>query len=123
MFSLVICHAFLPVGNNFTMPHPHDAFQSVLVEQSSLLRRLLQTEDEPGAGNPVGVELVGRHRLEKLLLVHRHEAGLHHVVEGGEPLLDRRRDGPENEDHRQVHPTHQGTTKHPRLLIVAFRQK
>ena len=89
------------------MPHPHDAFQSVLVEQSPLLRRLLQTEDEPGAGNPVGVELVGRHRLEKLLLVDRHEAGLHHVVEGGEPLLDRRRDGAKNEDHRQVHPTHQ----------------
>ena len=30
-------------------------------------------KDEPCAGNPVGVELVGRHRLEKLLLVLRHE--------------------------------------------------
>ena len=103
---------FLPMGENFTMPHPHDAFQSVLVEQSPLLRRLLQTEDEPGAGNPVGVKLVGGNCFEKFLLVHCHEAGLHDVVERREPLLDRRRDGAKNEDHRQVHPSHQRSPKH-----------
>ena len=51
-------------------------------------------EYEPCAGYPVGVELVCRHRLEKLLLVLRHEAGVDHMVEGGEPLLHCRRNRP-----------------------------
>ena len=46
-----------------------------------------EPEYEPGARNPVGVELVGRHRLEKFLLVLRHEAGVDHVVQRREPLL------------------------------------
>ena len=100
-------------------PHPHDVLQGVLVEQAAVLGRLLQPVDKPGAGDPVGVELVGGHRLKELLLVDRHEAGLHDVVESREPLLDRRRDGAKNEDHRQVHPSHQRSPKHPRLLVIA----
>ena len=92
--------------------HPHDALQSILIEKPPLLGRLLKPEDEPCAGDPVGVELVGGHRLKELLLVDRHEAGLHDVVESREPLLDRRRDGAKNEDHRQVHPSHQRSPKH-----------
>ena len=51
-------------------------------------------KDEPCAGDPVGVELVGRHRLEKLLFVLCHETRVNDVVEGGEPLLHCGRDGP-----------------------------
>ena len=79
----------------------------------------IQPEYEPGAGDPVGVELVGGNCFKKFLLVDRHEAGLHDVVECRKPLLDRRRDGAKNEDHRQVHPSHQRSPKHPRLLVIA----
>ena len=92
--------------------YPHDALQSILVKKPTLFSGFLQPEDEPGAGNPVGVELVGRHRLEELLLVDRHEPGLHNMVECGEALLDCRGDGAKDEDHRQVHPAHQRSAKH-----------
>ena len=98
---------------NKKAPYPHDALQSVLIEKPALLGGLLQPEDEPGAGNPVGVELVGRHRLEELLLVDRHESGFHDMVECREALLDCRRYGAEDEDQRQVHPSHQRSAKHP----------
>ena len=32
-----------------------------------------------------------------------HETGLHHVLQGGEALLDGRGDGPEDQDQGQVH--------------------
>ena len=54
--------------------HPHDALKGVLVQQSALLGGLLQSEDEPGAGHPVGVELVGWDRLKVFLLAGRHKA-------------------------------------------------
>ena len=54
----------------------------------------IQPEYEPGAGDPVGVELVGGHRLKQLLLVLCHEPRVHDVVEGGEPLLHCGRDRP-----------------------------
>ena len=74
--------------------NPHDAFESILVQQFPLLRCFLDPEYEPGAGDPVGVELVGGHRLEQLFLVLRHETRVDDVVESGESLLDCRRDGP-----------------------------
>ena len=55
-------------------PYPHDALQGVLIEQLPLLCRLLEPVDEPGAGDPVGVELVGGDRLEQLLLRDGHES-------------------------------------------------
>ena len=72
--------------------HPHDALEGVLVEELALLGRLLQPEHEPGkgkcktgsvhlytvhapgAGDPVGVELIGGDGLEQLLLIHCHES-------------------------------------------------
>ena len=92
-----------------------------------------EPEYEPGARNPVGVELVGRHSLEKLLLVLRHESGVDHVVQRREPLLhcgwDRPEDQgitlrneqqePENKDECEVHPANEASAQHPRLLVVA----
>ena len=57
-------------------------------------KSLALPKDEPSAGDPVGVELVGRHRLEKLLFVLCHETRVNDVVEGGEPLLHCGRDRP-----------------------------
>ena len=57
-------------------------------------KSLALPKDEPSAGDPVGVELVGGHRLEQLLLVLRHEPRVHDVVQGGEPLLHCGRDRP-----------------------------
>ena len=54
--------------------YPHDVLQCVLVQQFPLLGRLLQSEHKPGAGHPVGVELVTRHRLEQLLLINSHKS-------------------------------------------------
>jgi len=41
------------------------------------------------------------------------------MIEGGEPLLDGRGDGPEDEDEGQVHVSHQVPAKHPTLLVEA----
>ena len=98
--------------NKKRWPYPHDVFQRILVEQTTLLGGLLQSIDKPGAGNPIGVELVGWNRLKELLLVHRHESGFHDVVERRESLLDCGGDGAEDEDHCQVHPSHQRSAKH-----------
>ena len=52
---------------------PHDGLKGVGVEQLVTLGRLLQPVDEPGAGDPVGVELVSGYRTEQLLLSVGHE--------------------------------------------------
>ena len=44
---------------------------------------------------------------------------LHHVIEGGEPLLDGGGDGPEHQDQRQVHPPQQRPPQHAGLLVEA----
>merc|ERR1719367_1743161 len=59
---------------------PHDVFQRILVEQTAVLGGLLKSIDKPGTGNPVGVELVCRNRLEKFLFVDSHESGFHDMV-------------------------------------------
>ena len=41
------------------------------------------------------------------------------MVQCGEPLLDGGGDGPQHEDEGQVHPPHQGSSQHPRLLVKA----
>ena len=48
-----------------------------------------------------------------------HLTGLYDVVQRREPLLDRRRYRPEDEDEREVHVAHEGATKHPRVLVKA----
>ena len=44
--------------------YPHNALQGVLVEKLPLLGGFLEPEDKPGAGDPVGVELVARYGLK-----------------------------------------------------------
>ena len=41
------------------------------------------------------------------------------MVQGGEPLLHRRGDGPQHQDEGEVHPPHQGSPEHPGLLVEA----
>ena len=45
--------------------------------------------------------------------------GFNDMIEGREPLLDGRRDGPEDEDEGQVHVPHQVPAQHPTLLVEA----
>ena len=53
------------------------------------------------------------------LVINIMPACFHHVVEGREALFDRRGDGAQDEYHRQVHPAHQTTPQHSRLLVKA----
>ena len=39
------------------------------------------------------------------------------MIQGGEPLLHCGGDGPQHQDKGEVHPPHQGSSQHPRLLV------
>ena len=46
-----------------------------------------------------------------------HETGLHHVLQGGEALLDGRGDGPEDQDQGQVHVSQQRSSQHSGVFV------
>ena len=41
------------------------------------------------------------------------------MIQGGEPLLHGGGDGPQDQDECEVHPSHQGSSQNPRLLVKA----
>ena len=57
--------------------------------------------------------------ISNLFLLRQQLTCFYHVVQRGEPLLHGGGDGPQDQDEGEVHPPHQRSSQHPRILIEA----